>query len=324
MNWNAIWYGKHWASLALLPLSLVYCTVVLLRRFAYRVGLLRSKRLPVPVIVVGNVTLGGSGKTPLVAWLTEYLRAQGMRPGLVSRGYGGKAKRWPQPVLADSDTEQVGDEPVLLVRRTGAPMWVGPDRVAAARALLAAEDCDVIISDDGMQHYALARDVEIAVVDGARRLGNGWCLPAGPLREPAARLADVDMVVAKGLARDGEYGMLARLGAARYVADPGQSRALQSFTGRPHAIAGIAHPDGFFGALSEAGLQFQRHAFADHHNYQWQDLDFDDDEAVLMTEKDAVKCRRFGNPSHWYVPLEVEPVPGFGEAVLNELQRVSR
>lgn len=222
----------------------------MLRRQAYRQGWWRSVRMPVPVIVVGNITAGGSGKTPLVIWLAEWLQANGWRPGIVSRGYGGLAAHWPQPVRADSDPRLVGDEPVLTVQRTACPMMVGPDRVAAARALLQEHDCNIIISDDGMQHYCLQRDIEIAVLDGSRRLGNGFCLPAGPLREPASRLAEVDLRVANGVAKECEQQMLLQPQVVQRLHD-GDSQSLEFFRGQTvHAVAGIGNPARFFSAIA--------------------------------------------------------------------------
>ena len=179
---EARWYSVNPVSLLLLPLAGLFCLVAMTRRALYGRGLLPVTALPVPVIVVGNITVGGSGKSPLVLWLVEHLRSMGYRPGIVARGYGGASRHWPRRVAADSDPREVGDEPVLLVRRSGCPCWVGPDRPAAARRLLAESDCDILVSDDGLQHYPLHRDIEIAVIDGERRLGNGFCLPAGPLR----------------------------------------------------------------------------------------------------------------------------------------------
>ncbi|MBI5462505.1 MAG: tetraacyldisaccharide 4'-kinase [Gammaproteobacteria bacterium] len=300
-----IWYTRTPLAWLLLPLSALYCAVVVARRLAYRIGLKKTHRLTVPVIVVGNLTVGGTGKTPLVIWLTRFLQAQGYRPGLVARGYGGQATHWPQAVTAESDPTLVGDEPVLLARVTGCPMVVAPDRVAAARALLADNACDVLISDDGLQHYALGRDIEIAVVDGERRFGNGHCLPAGPLREPARRLEEVDLIVANGAAGAGEFSMQVKTGEAVNLVS-GERRPLEQFRRQPvHAIAGIGHPARFFAALHAAGLNVETHAFPDHHAYRPEDLAFGDG-TLLMTEKDAIKCRGFAQANFWAVGTDVE------------------
>ena len=202
------WLEKRWYStstpLLLLPFEWLFRLLVLLRRLAFRLGLKPSYALPVPVIVVGNISVGGTGKTPLVVWLVSLLRKAGYHPGIVSRGYGGKAERWPQQVRPDSDPQTVGDEPVMLAQRCACPIVAAPDRVAAAKLLLKHTKCDLIITDDGLQHYRLKRDIEIVVVDGERRFGNGHCLPAGPLREPQSRLAEVDFVIANGLAGRGD------------------------------------------------------------------------------------------------------------------------
>jgi len=305
---EAHWYRPGPLPVLLLPLSALYCLVVLARRAAYRVGLLPRFRLPVPVIIVGNITVGGTGKTPLVIWVTGFLKARGYRPGIVSRGYGGRASSWPQQVRADSDPYVVGDEAVLLARRCDCPMAVGPDRVSAARALLEYSDCDILVSDDGLQHYPLERDIEIAVVDGVRRFGNGHCLPAGPLREPRRRLEEVDLVVSNGPGGRLEYPMRIRPGVPRRLDDPGQSQPLEVFHGvTVHAVAGIGHPERFFDVLRRAGLQVQAHPFPDHHRFSAGDLDFGDGAPVFMTEKDAVKCQRFAAGHHWYLPVDAEP-----------------
>lgn len=299
------WYARSPWLLLLTPLSLLYRVIVSVRRFAYRSGIKRSTRVSLPVIVVGNISVGGTGKTPLVAWLAGYLREKGYAPGIVSRGYGGRASYWPQQVRADSDPAVVGDEAVLLAATTGCPMAVAPDRVAAAQALVDQGDCDVIISDDGLQHYALQRDIEIAVIDGVRRFGSGFLLPAGPLREPVKRLRQVDLVVVNGLGGGAEHRMILQQGDAHNLQDPDRVCALQAFRSlRVHAVAGIGHPDRFFRALQQAGLQLETHTFPDHHVFQPEDIRFADGRPVIMTEKDAVKCRHFATRDDWYVPVE--------------------
>ncbi len=314
-GFDDIWYGRSPWVWPLLPLSAVYCAVVAARRWSYRIGVKKTQRLDVPVIIVGNLTVGGTGKTPLVIWLTRFLREHGYRPGLVARGYGGKASHWPQTVTADSNPVLVGDEPVLLARATGCPMVVAPDRVAAARALLVGNDVNVIISDDGLQHYALGRDIEIAVIDGKRRFGNGHCLPAGPLREPARRLREVGLIVANGAAGADEFAMRVSVGDAVNV-QTGERRSLDQFRGQPiHAIAGIGHPERFFNALRAKGLSIETHVFPDHYAYRADDLAFGA-AALLMTEKDAVKCQRFARPNFWSVDTQIEMPDDFGARVL--------
>ena len=312
------WYARSAWLLLLTPLSLLFRIVVRLRKFAYRRGLLRSHRAAVPVIVVGNITVGGTGKTPLVAWLARYLREQGYRPGIIARGYGGKAKQWPQQVRPDSNPSTVGDEAVMLAGRTQCPMAVGPDRVAAAAALVQHSDCDIIISDDGLQHYALRRDIEVAVIDGIRRFGSGFMLPAGPLREPVSRLNEVDLVVVNGLGACDEHPMRMFIGDAYRLSD-GTRRKLSEFRTEPvHAVAGIGNPQRFFRALQQDLRMMEMHEFPDHHHFQAEDIAFDDGHTVLMTEKDAVKCRYFAGDNVWYVPAEVDMKSAF-RARLDEL-----
>lgn len=301
------WYARSPWLVLLTPLSLLFRILVRLRRGAYRKGLLRTRRLAVPVIVVGNITVGGTGKTPLVAWLAGYLRERGFRPGIVARGYGGRAATWPQQVRVDSDPAVVGDEAVLLAGLTGCPMAVGPRRVAAVEALLKYNDCDLVISDDGLQHYALGRDIEIIVIDGVRRFGVGFMLPAGPLREPVSRLREADLLVVNGIGGAGEHQMKLKAGTARNLRDDGMTRPLAEFRdSRVHAVAGIGNPERFFQSLRQVIRRVEEHPFPDHHRYRAQDLRFDDDAPVLMTAKDAVKCRRFASGNEWYVPVRAE------------------
>lgn len=317
------WYSLNQVALLLLPLSWLFCALVALRRAAYRAGWLRSERLPVPVVVVGNITVGGSGKTPLVIWLARYLREQGLHPGIISRGYGGLAAHWPQPVDADSDPHLVGDEPVLMAQYCDCPMAVGPDRVAAARLLLQAHACNIIISDDGLQHYRLVRDVEIAVLDGERRLGNGFCLPAGPLREAPDRLGSVGLRVGNGRAEEGEHLMTLQPGAVFHLRD-GVQRTLDDFRGcRVHALAGIGHPPRFFQLLRDHGIEVIEHPFPDHHRYAVADVQFGDGLPVLMTEKDGVKCRAYGDEHLWSVAVSARLPEAFGARLLSLLGEVS-
>jgi len=325
------WYRSP-ANPLLRMASLPFACVAALRRAGYRSGLLHSVRLPVPVVVVGNIGVGGTGKTPLVLWLAQRLLAAGRRPGIVSRGYGGSATIVSE-VLPDSDPEKVGDEPLLLARRSGVPVFVGRDRVAAGRALLERyPECDTIVADDGLQHYRLARDVEIVVVDAARGFGNGSLLPAGPLREPPARLASVDAIVLHG---DGTVAAVARHAAAvprvrmrlrvagvRRLREGSVTAPLASLSGRPwNAVAGIGNPARFFALLRQAGLAIHEHAFADHHAYRAADLAFDSRDGILMTEKDAVKCEQFAGDDAWAVVVEAELDADLAGIVLARLER---
>lgn len=313
-----LWSRTRAATLALIPLAILFGVMVLLRRLAYRRGWLPSVVVGTPVLVVGNISVGGTGKTPLVIWLVQHLRARGWRPGVVSRGYGGRARGCVE-VTKDSDPAFTGDEPLLIRIKTGVPVVVGRDRVAAARTLLARHPgIDIILSDDGLQHYRLQRDVELAVVDAAAGLGNRWLLPAGPLREPPWRLRAVDAVVQvmRGTAvpRKDLAPKTWRVdylpGRAWRLQAPGTRRALADLVGRTWiAAAGIGRPQAFFDVLKASGLDVSPRAFDDHHAFAPGDLPADG--SVLMTEKDAVKCVAFAGADWWAVELDVAPEPGF-------------
>jgi tetraacyldisaccharide 4'-kinase len=319
------WYSLNPIAIALWPLGLLFCGFTALRRWAYRLSLLTRYRLGVPVIVVGNITVGGNGKTPLVVRLVEMLREVGYRPGIISRGYGGVARNGPTRVDPGSDPREVGDEPVLLARRCGCPVVVAPDRVAAARNLLVEHDCNLILSDDGLQHYRLDRDIEIAVVDGKRRLGNRTCLPSGPLREPAGRLRTVDFVVGNGRAEKGEYLMTLHGDLAINLADHGVTCGLTGFRGElVHAVAGIGDPSRFFDFLKGQGVHPLEHPFPDHHPFVNVDLEFGDSLPVLMTEKDAVKCEEWARDWYWYVPVKAQLDPEFEQQLLRRLERLRK
>jgi len=319
------WYRKTVLSFLLLPISWLYCSLVLLRQALYRLGVLAAVKLSVPVIVVGNITVGGTGKTPLVVWLAGFLRQQGMRPGIVLRGYKGQASDWPQSVTPSSDPALVGEEAVLLARRGACPVVADPDRVRGAQRLINEHGCDVILSDDGLQHLRLARDLEIAVIDGERRFGNGFCLPAGPLREPVSRLRRVDIRVVNGSARPDDFSMsLAETGLCRVNA-PAMHMPLASLTGKTvHAVAGIGHPGRFFNHLRRLGIEVVEHAFPDHHRFVPQDIRFGDARPVIMTEKDAVKCERFADDGAWYLAVAAQPDPRVGEEVRRHLEEKAR
>jgi tetraacyldisaccharide 4'-kinase len=302
-----IWYGRSPLAWPLLPVSWLYRAFTGVRRAAYATGLLGVFDPGVPLVIVGNISVGGTGKTPLVIWLARFFKERGFRPGIVARGSAGAVTKWPQQVRPDSDPFTVGDEAVVMARRTACPVAVYANRPAAVAALLKHADCNLVLSDDGLQHYALGRTLEIAVVDGIRRFGNGHCLPAGPLREPPSRLGSVDMVVTHGLAARGEFPMSYRAEKACSLIDPMAVQALSQFKPREvHAVAGIGHAEQFFAMLRARGFRVTPHAFPDHHRFVSGDLAFAGGETVLMTEKDAVKCEHFAQPSWWYVPIEAE------------------
>ena len=316
-----IWSGESPLWLPLLPLSWLYGLVSGAIRLLYRLGLKQAWRAPVPVVVVGNLTAGGNGKTPVVIWLVEQLQKRGIRPGVVSRGYGGKAAQYPLLLTAETTTAEAGDEPVLIYQRTGAPVAVSPVRSDAVQALLAEHTVDIIITDDGLQHYALARDKEIVVIDGVRRFGNGWWLPAGPMRERASRLRSVDAVIVNGgEAKPGEIPMHLRPGMAVNLLT-GERRAV-SLLPALVAMAGIGHPPRFFATLEQCGARLEKRVpLADH-----QALVPDQvaaltapGQTLIMTEKDAVKCRAFAKDNWWYLPVDAELSGEQPEQLLKEL-----
>jgi len=322
------WLTRSPRLWGLLVPALLFVCLAALRRGLYRLGLLRSTRLPVPVVVVGNITAGGAGKTPVVLFLAQQLAALGRRPGIVSRGYGGAGVV--AEVRADSDPRQVGDEPLLLKRRSACPVFIGRHRADAAQALLAAHpDCDLILCDDGLQHLALARDVEIAVLD-RRGLMNGWPLPAGPLREPANRLRTVDAVVLNGLDQSPattsptfrmalEGSRFYRLDRPEESCDAATLVAQIAAGARFHALAGIGEPRRFFDHLSGLGLRVEAHAFPDHHAYRAEDLALTGD-ALLTTEKDAVKFAALApRLPVWVLPVEARIAPDLARFVLEKL-----
>ena len=351
----AAWTRITLITLLLAPLSWLFRAVVATRRFLYQALPSLSQRLPVPVIVVGNISVGGTGKTPLVLWLVARLREADYQPGIVSRGYGG-AHELAHAVHGDSDATRYGDEPVLLARRSACPVWIGKDRVAAARALLAASPhCNIIVADDGLQHYRLARTLEIAVIDGARGHGNGFMLPAGPLREPLARLNSVDAVVVRGAPSpqpsaplqvcpcprtrgegaswndaDGrvsatalppQFTMTLESTVLRNLRNSSRSPLGSLHGKRVHAVAGIGNPQQFFDALTQLGIAHTPHAFADHHPFSASDLKFENCDAVVMTEKDAVKCERYATDTHWVLEAEAKVDDALAQIVLDRIKR---
>ncbi|HUL42197.1 MAG TPA: tetraacyldisaccharide 4'-kinase [Burkholderiales bacterium] len=327
------WLEQYWYRLTpwhvlLLPFSLLFGILASLRRFLYVLHLLPAIKLPVPVIVIGNISVGGTGKTPLVIWLTYFLQQEGFKPGIVSRGYGGRNTE-PLEVTPQSSPAVVGDEPVLLARRCGCPVWVGRNRAAAAVALLAAHsECDIVISDDGLQHYRLNRDVEIAVVDGERKFGNGLPLPAGPLRELVGRLESVDAVVVQ----DGEpsagapaHSFNMKLAGEIFynLLNPDFKASAADLRGKKtYAVAGIGHPQRFFRQLQALGLTAAARPFPDHYPYQADDLYAPDAEAIIMTEKDAVKCQTFANEKYWVLAVDAQVPRELGLLILKKLRKL--
>jgi len=319
------WQRRGTLFFLLYPFSILYGLISFLRQKLFHSHLKKTTSFNVPVIIVGNITIGGSGKTPVVIWLAKFLKAQGLKVGVVSRGYGGCAPHWPQVVKRHSDPRLVGDEAVLIVRQTASPMVVAPNRVAAVEQLLKENECDVVISDDGLQHYALERTMEIAVIDDVRLLGNGALLPAGPLREPVGRLISVDCIICSQNSPDSlNESIEARLkkqyniqtlpallmmqrapGDIYQLVDSKNKLNIDKVKQPVHAVSGIANPSRFFDYLRSMGLRVIEHAYKDHHVFEKKDIDFCSNDIIIMTEKDAVKCETFVDKRHWCLPLQV-------------------
>jgi tetraacyldisaccharide 4'-kinase len=317
------WYRRGAIAWLLWPASLVFGLLAFTRRVLYRVGILKSAHPGIPVIVVGNLTVGGSGKTPLVIWIAEFLKGKGCSPAIIARGYGASLPE-PRAATLASEAAEVGDEPVVLARRSGCPVWVGPDRLQVAAALRAQHpEVDVLVLDDGLQHYRMRRDIEIAVVD-ARGFGNGFLLPAGPLREPRVRLRTVDAVVAHG-SRVAGFAMKLEGEELHRMTDARERRPLKAFAGQKvHAAAGIGDPNRFFLHLGRAGLKVMPHPFPDHHRFAAGELEFDDGLPVILTEKDAVKLRSRARPEWWVLPVSARLDTGFGAWLLGKLDECRR
>ena len=309
------WYTGAWWLWLLRPLEILFRCLVALRKGLYRQGVLASYRSAKPVVVVGNITVGGTGKTPVVIALVEALQALGIRPGVVSRGYGGSAAKYPYVVTDTSTVADCGDEPLLIYRRTACPCVVAPSRPDAVRTLLEQYAIDVVLSDDGLQHYALCRDLEIAIVDAQAGYGNGFCLPAGPLREPLSRLQSVDYVLSRG-SDDPACGVLYQRDCLINLAT-GEERAVspEAIGKSVYAVAGIGQPEQFFRTLEELGFQLEKHVFADHYAYRQADLSELHDKPILMTEKDAVKCKEFVSDNAWYLRINACLPQALTEAV---------
>lgn len=321
------WYNnKLKVPLSARLLSRVYEFVSQSRRRHFRTHQQSVFKSPVPLIVVGNITAGGTGKTPLVIALAEFLQQQGFIPGIISRGYGGKGATHPQSVTVQSNPQIVGDEPVLIANRTSLPVVVDPKRKRGIEFLLEENPAiNVIISDDGLQHYAMGRDIEIAVIDGDRRFGNEMLLPAGPLREKISRLAEVDFCITNGSAQNsGEFAMALQLHNARSLVT-GEVVSLQVFnSSKVHAVAGIGNPQRFFNALQQQGIALIPHAYPDHYQFQKNDLCFTDNLPVLITEKDAVKCTHFKLNNVWVVPVTTVLPESFFKQLLEKLRNIKK
>ncbi|HZX52341.1 tetraacyldisaccharide 4'-kinase [Pseudomonas sp. XK-1] len=317
------WYAGHPALVLLRPLEWLYRAVVQRKRARFLAGEGEIYRAPLPVLVVGNITVGGTGKTPLILWLIEHCRSRGLRVGVVSRGYGAQPPSLPWRVRADDSASVAGDEPLLIVQRSGVPLMIDPDRGRAVASLLRAEQLDLILSDDGLQHYRLARDLELVLIDAARGLGNRRCLPAGPLREPLERLHSVDALLYNGASEDPQGGYSFNLQPQALInLLSGETRSLEHFPpGQAlHAVAGIGNPQRFFNTLEGLHWRPVRHAFADHAPYSAEVLNFSPALPVVMTEKDAVKCRAFAAPDWWYLAVDGQPSPAFVAWLDGQLQ----
>jgi tetraacyldisaccharide 4'-kinase len=315
------WYCRAPIHLILLPLSGLFGLLAALRRQLYRLGWLSSAALPVPVVIVGNITVGGSGKTPFTLWMAERLLEAGWHPVILSRGYGG-SQQTARAVQPDDSPTEVGDEPLLMAQRRLCPVWIGRDRLAAGQALLNAHpECDILLCDDGLQHYRLQRNLEIVVIDNRRGFGNGWLLPAGPLREPLSRLAKADAIVLHGgTPQVGQYAMELHGETFYNLLNPQQTATAADFQGqRLHALAGIGHPQRFFDHLHRLGLEPLPHPFPDHHAYCAEDLAFPDADAILMTEKDAVKCAAIATEQCWVLRVDARLDPALFEHLLERL-----
>lgn len=322
---TAAWYTGHPALSLLRPLEWLYRAVVQRKRARFLAGEGTIYRAPVPVVVVGNITVGGTGKTPMILWLIEHCRRHGLRVGVVSRGYGAQPPQLPWRVQADQAASVAGDEPLLIVQRSGVPLMIDPDRGRAVAALLASEPLDLILSDDGLQHYRLARDLELVLIDAARGLGNRHCLPAGPLREPVERLHSVDALLYNGASSDPQDGYGFTLRPRTLVnLRSGEQRPLSHFPAGQalHAVAGIGNPQRFFNTLEGLHWRPVAHAFADHAPYSAELLNFSPALPVLMTEKDAVKCRAFAADDWWYLAVDAEPSAAFVAWFDQQLQRL--
>lgn len=300
---DTYWYSKNPVALALWPLSLLFRLLVWSRQLGYKTGLFKSYKASKPVIVIGNISVGGTGKTPLIIDLCQLLASWGYKPGVISRGYGGTGP-WPHQLDSDSDANHSGDEPVQIYNRTEVAVVVGPDRVADVELLLANNQVDIVLSDDGLQHYRLQRELELVVIDQQRKFGNGFMLPAGPLREPVSRLKANSWCIYNGGAD--EYSFTIVPTAIKQLSSTALATIDDFKSDTVHAVAGIGNPLRFFTMLREQGLTVIEHAFPDHYQFNEDDLEFGDNLPVLMTEKDSVKCKKFSNKKLWYVAIDIQ------------------
>jgi tetraacyldisaccharide 4'-kinase len=315
-----LWYQPNCFVYFLLPLSWCYQGIIFLRHFFYRIGLKTITHFKVPVIVVGNLTVGGTGKTPLVIWLANLLQKEGFRPGIVSRGYKAKTTSFPHIVNKKDTASLVGDEAILIAQKTNCPIVIDPNRVAAVKKLLAATNCNIVISDDGLQHLALGRDLEILVIDGKRRLGNGFCLPGGPLREPKNKLNKVDFIVTNGQALNGEFSMQFKVQKIYNLKNPRLHRSAINFKKETiHAVTGIGNPEKFFSLLRKLKLKIIEHPFPDHYHFSSNDFDFGDNLPIIMTEKDAVKCKSFVKKNFWGLAIYAQMPTKFSHNLLKKI-----
>jgi len=330
-----IWYKQGMGKWFLLPFTLLYCTLHLFQRWKLT---RRRLKITIPVIVVGNISIGGTGKTPAVISLAKLLIKAGYKPAIITRGYGGKSTQWPQEVTALSDAENMGDEAILLANNTKLPVVAGADRYENIQYLCSRYDCDVILSDDGLQHYRLDRDIEIVLIDAERQLGNGWCIPAGPLRESSCRLKKVEFVLFNhGLIQNSDqknrfakqhklkslFSMQLSGSKIYSVSEKEVSKTLASLQGQTvHAVTGIGNPSRFYHTLEKLGLNLIKHSFPDHHIFKQKELYFNDDKIIIMTEKDAVKCHQFTLENCWYFPIEAKIEREFDHLLVDKLKRI--
>jgi tetraacyldisaccharide 4'-kinase len=320
-----IWQKKNFLAYLLWPLSFIYRIFIFVRRKFYQFHFLKINYLSIPVIVVGNITIGGTGKTPVVIALALFLKEKGWRPGIISRGYGGNTKHFPCLVHQNSNAREVGDEPILIARHTGCPTMIDPDRSRGAKSLLKRSNCNIVISDDGLQHLSLGRDIEIVVVDGERRFGNNFCLPAGPLREPISRLNSVDFVISKGTAQTNEFKLCLIPDYFYQLIQTKNKQSKEYFLGRKvHAVAGIGNPDQFFKTLRKLGLNIIEHPFPDHYLFKPRDFNYGDDAIVIMTEKDAVKCVGFVDARLWCLRTTIALDNNFLNTIFNRVNLINK
>ena len=319
---ESVWYKNGKGRLLLMPLTIIYKAI---NNYQRNSQIKNRVKLDCPVIVVGNITVGGTGKTPLTIHIVKLLQDKGYKPGIITRGYGGKAQTWPQSVSAESDAISVGDEAVLMAQRTGVPVYAGADRLQSVEQLLKSHDCDIIVSDDGMQHYKLPRDIQIAVIDGKRGLGNGYCLPAGPLRESKERLNDCDFIVVNGQnSLDSDYFEMKLAGKTLVNLATNETKPLNDFSGTEvNALTGIGNPQRFYTTLKDSGLNIIENSFPDHYAFQKSDLRFTTDSIVIMTEKDAVKCKSLidNANNYWSLPISAQLAAEFNHALLDFLEK---